>query len=140
MVFGERCPWSKSSGVELIDEAATEIYLSTKPAALLMQEVHITCDLYIVGTFDGNFVLSDSNLDGIRSLSPESFPTVLYFTHKHDLSPTHLALDDSYPLYFASFPADIFAQEVVSDGSAQLKSTPRRFTKNVKEALSAQFC
>ena len=114
--------------VELIDEAATEIYLSTKPAALLMQEVHVTCDLHMVGTSEssqGKFVLSDPHLDGLRSPSPQSFPKVLYCTHKHGLSATHLAPDDSNHLYCASFPADIFAQEVVSDSSKQLKSTPR---------------
>ena len=48
-------------------------------------------------------------------------------------------MDDSYHLYFASLLADIFEQEVVSGGSAQLKSTPCSIPKNVKEALSPQF-
>jgi hypothetical protein len=84
-----------------------------------------------VGTFEGNFILSDSHLDGLRSLSPSALPKVLFYTHKHNLSETHLSLDDSVSLYYAAFPSQVFAQEV--------HVTDRSIPRNVKEALSPSF-
>ena len=85
LVFGTRCPRSTRSPVELHGVAHTEISLPTLPAALTLQEVHSACDLHIVGTFEGNFVLSDSNLTGLRTLRPASLPRVLYYTHIHNV-------------------------------------------------------
>ena len=130
-MFGNICPRSKRSAIELLDESASNVDLSTMPAALTLQEVHTTSDLHIVGTFEGNFILSDSNLEGLRSLIPSALPKVLYYTHQHNLTETHLSLDDSALLYYAAFPSQVFAQEVhVVD-----RSIPR----NVKEALSQAF-
>jgi hypothetical protein len=131
LVFGTRCPRSTRSPVELHGDAHTEIPLSAVPAALTLQEVHSACDLHIVGTFEGNFVLSDSNLTGLRTLRPASLPRVLYYTHKHNLSSVHLSLVDSYQLYQATMPADVFPQEV--------KSRTTRIPKNVTEALPPSF-
>ena len=78
VVFGHNCPRSKRSAIELLDESASDVELSTMPAALTLQEVHTTCDLHIVGTFEGNFILSDSNLEGLRSLNPSALPKVLF--------------------------------------------------------------
>jgi hypothetical protein len=111
LVFGTRCPLSSRSPVELIDEANTEIPLSAAPAALTLQEVDNSTDLHIVGTFKGNFVLSDSALDGLRMLSPVSLPNLLYYTHTRNLSSVHLALADSYQLYTATLPETVFPQE-----------------------------
>ena len=131
VVFGPNCPRSKCSAVELLDESISDVDLSTMPAALTFEEVHTTCDLHIVGTFEGDFILADSYLDGLRSLSPSALPKVLFYTHKNNLSATHLSLDDSVSLYYAAFPSQVFAQEVhVAD-----RSIPR----NVKEALSPAF-
>jgi hypothetical protein len=68
--------------VELIDEANTEIPLPAVPAALNLQEVDKATDLHIVGTFEGNFVLPNSVLEGLLTLSPvslvvDSLPKVL---------------------------------------------------------------
>ena len=46
-------------------------------------------------------------------------------THKHGLSSMHLALDDSYDLYFASFPAEIFAHFCVGGLVALHNQNPR---------------
>ena len=131
IVFGSRCPRSSRSPVELLDESHKEIPLPCAPAVLTLQEVHSASDLHIVGTFEGNFVLSDSNLDGLRILSPSSLPKVLYYTHTRNLCAVHLALVDSYELYTASLPADVFAQEV------QVPDT--RIPKSVQQALSPSF-
>ena len=131
LVFGTRCPRSTRSSVELHDETQSAIPLSAAPAALTLQEVHTACDLHIVGTFEGNFVLSDSNLTGLRTLSPSTLPRVLYYTHTHNLPAVHLSLADSVELYNASMPDNVFPQEVPSRTS--------RVPKNVTEALSPAF-
>ena len=131
LVFGTRCPRSTRSPVELHGDAHSEIPLSAAPAALTLQEVHSACDLHIVGTFEGNFVLSDSHLTGLRTLSPSSLPRVLYYTHTHNMSAVHLSLVDSYQLYNATMPTGVFPQEV--------KSSSTRVPKNVTEALSPSF-
>jgi hypothetical protein len=131
VVFGTRCPRSSRSPVELVDEVNTEIPLPSAPAALTLKEVHSAIDLHIVGTFEGNFVLSDSHLDGLRSLSPSSLPKVLYYTHMQGLSAVHLALADSYEYYTATVPAQIFAQEVTVSNSL--------IPKTVQQALSPSF-
>ncbi len=63
--------------VKLIDEANTEIPLSGALAVLTLQEVDNATDLHIVGTFEGNLVLSDSALEGLRTLSPTFLPKIL---------------------------------------------------------------
>jgi hypothetical protein len=131
LVFGTRCPRSTRSPVELIDETNTEIPLSGAPAALTLQEVESATDLHIVGTFEGNFVLSDSALEGLRLLSPASLPKVLYYTHTNNLSSVHLALADSYQLYTATLPDNVFPQEVPSKS--------HRIPKNIQQALSPDF-
>jgi hypothetical protein len=88
-------------------------------------------DLHIVGTFEGKFVLSDSALEGLRTLSPVSLPKVLYYTHTRNLSSVHLALDDSYQLYTATLPAAVFPQEVPAQH--------QRIPKNIQQALSPEF-
>jgi hypothetical protein len=65
VVFGHNCPRSKCSAIELLNESASDDELSTMLAALTLQEGHTTCDLHIVGTFEGNFILSDSHLEGL---------------------------------------------------------------------------
>ena len=131
LVFGTCCPRSTRSSVELHDETQSAIPLSAAPAALTLQEVHTACDLHIVGTFEGNFVLSDSNLTGLRTLSPSTLPRVLYYTHTHNMPAVHLSLADSVELYNASMPDNVFPQEVPSRTS--------RVPKNVTEALSPAF-
>jgi hypothetical protein len=42
MLFLGTCPRSKRSAVELLDESASDVELSTMPAALTLQEVHTT--------------------------------------------------------------------------------------------------
>ena len=91
----------------------------------------ITTDLPVVGTFEGNSVLSDSALDGLRTLSPVSLPKLLYYTHTRNLSSVRLALADSYQLYMATLPATVFPQEV----PALNQSIP----KNIQQALSPAF-
>jgi hypothetical protein len=127
LVFGTRCPRS----VELIDEANTEIPLVGAPAALTLQEVDNATDLHIVGTFEGNFVLSDSALEGLRMLSPASLPKVLYYAHNRNLCKVHLALADSYQLYTATFPETVFPQEVPAPN--------QHIPKNIQQALSPAF-
>ena len=117
--------------MELIDEANTEIPLSGAPAALTLQEVDNATDLHIVGTFEGNFVLSDSALEGLRMLSPASLPKVLYYTHTRNLCSVHLALADSYQLYTATLPENVFPQEV--------SAHKPRIPKNIQQALSPDF-
>ncbi len=131
LVFGTRCPRSSRSPVELLDEANTDIPLSGAPAALTLQEVDTATDLHIVGTFEGNFVLSDSALNGLRSLSPTSLPKVLYYTHTRNLCSVHLALADSYQLYTATIPETVFPQEVPAKN--------QRIPKNIQQALSPEF-
>jgi hypothetical protein len=131
LVFCTRCPRSSRSPVELIDEANTEIPLPGAPAALTLQEVHHATDLHIVGTFEGNFVLSDSALEGLRTLSPASLPKVLYYTHTRNLCSVHLALADSYQLYTATLPEAIFPQEVPAPN--------QRIPKNIQQALSPEY-
>ncbi len=131
VVFGLNCPRLKRSAVELLDESASDVELSTMPAAPMLQEVHTTSDLHILGIFEGNFILSDSHLEGLLSLSPSALPKVLFYTHQNNISATHLSLDDSTSLYYAVFPTQVFAQEVhVTDSSIPC---------NVKEALSPAF-
>ncbi len=67
VVFGHNCNRSKRSAIERLDESASDVELSTMPAALTLQEVHTTCDLHIVGTFEGIFILSDSHLGSLIS-------------------------------------------------------------------------
>jgi hypothetical protein len=131
LVFGTRCPRSSRSPVELLDEAHTEIPLSDVPAALTLQEVDNSTDLHIVGTFEGNFVLSDSALDGLRTLSPASLPKILYYTHTKNLCSVHLALADSYQFYTATLPETVFPQEV--------SATTPRIPKSIQQALSPEF-
>ncbi len=84
-----------------------------------------------MGIFEGNFIHSDSYLEGLLSLSSSALPKVLFYTHQNHLSATHLSLDDSISLYYAVFPTQFFAQEVhVTDSSIPC---------NVKEALSPAF-
>ncbi len=63
VVFGHNHPLSKSSAIELLDESAADVELSSMSAAPMLQEVHQTFGLHIVGTFEGSFILSDSNLE-----------------------------------------------------------------------------
>ena len=114
--------------MELIDEANTKIPLSGAPAALTLQEVDNSTDLHIVGTFEGHFVLSDSALEGLRTLSPASLPKVLYYTHTKNLSSVHLALADSYQFYTATLPENVFPQEV--------SAKAQRIPKNIQQALT----
>ncbi len=95
VVFVPKCPRSKRSAFELLDEPIFDVDLLTIPASPTFEEVHTTCDLHIVGTFEGNFIFADSHLDGLCSLSPSAVPKVLFYTHKHNLSEIHLSLDDS---------------------------------------------
>jgi hypothetical protein len=131
LVFCTRCPRSSRSPVELIDEANTEIPLPGAPEALTLQEVHHATDLHIVGTFEGDFVLSDSALEGLSTLSPASLPKVLYYTHTRNLCPVHLALTDSYQMYTATLPEAIFPKEV----PAPNQSIP----KNIQQALYPEY-
>ena len=55
----------------------TEIPFSGALAVLTLQEVDNATDLYIVGTFEGNLVLSDSTVEGLRTLSPTFLPKIL---------------------------------------------------------------
>ena len=131
VVFGDRCPLSKRSAVEIVSDGSTESFLQDKPATLTLEEVHLTRDLHIVGTFEGEFVLSDSNLQGLRTLHPNAFTKVLYVLNKNNISAAYLSLSDSYSLYSAALPTQIFAQEV----AIRADTIPR----NVKEALSPKF-
>jgi hypothetical protein len=88
-------------------------------------------NFHIVGIFEGNFVLSDSSLEGLRTLSPESLPKVLYHTHTRNLCSAHLALADSYQLYTATLPEAIFPLEVPAQN--------QRIPKNIQQALSPDF-
>ena len=131
VVFGNCCPRSKKSAVEIVSDGTTEIFLDDKPAVLTLEEVRLTCDLHILGTFEGDFVLSDSNLQGLRTLSPSEFNTVLFVLNKHNLSEPYLSLNDSHSLYSAALPNQIFAQEA----KVRAPDIPR----NVKDALSPKF-
>ena len=119
--------------VELLDKLHTEIPLPGDPAFLTLQEVYSAIDLCIVGTFEGNSVLSDSNLDSLCILSPSSLPkleSALLYPHSN-LCAVHLALVDPYELHTASLPADFFAQEV----QVPYTSIP----KTVQQQLSLSF-
>ena len=61
--------------------------------------MHSACDSRIVGTFEGKFVLPDSNLTGFCSPSPSTFLPVLLYTHTQNLPALHLSLADSFELY-----------------------------------------
>jgi hypothetical protein len=128
VVFGIRCPRSKRPEVEILHDHTTELLLPQKPTILTVQEVKKACDLKIVGTFEGNFVVTDSNFEGVRSLRPHEVLKVLMFTHKHNFASAHLFLVDSYNFHAAHFPSDVFVSE-------EVKNVPR----NVKEALSPKF-
>ena len=130
VTFGNRCPKSKRPDVEIIQGSANEIKLPEKPAVLNLEEVHKSFDLQVVGTCEGNFVVADSNFSGFRILPPHKVLDVLTFTHTNHLAAAHLSFVDSFALYTATLPADVFAQEVSMDAS---------IPRNLEEALSPRF-
>jgi hypothetical protein len=85
----------------------------------------------MVGTFEGNFVVSNSDLQGLCILTPDAYSRVLYVLNNYNLSATYLSLSDLYSLYFAALPTQVFAQEV----AARAPDIPC----NVKEVLSPKF-
>ena len=93
--------------------------------------MHAACDLHIVGTFEGNFVLSDSILlvfiPSVHLLSLWCSITLILIICLPLCSAIHLSLADSVKLYNASMPDNVFPQEVPSRTS--------RVPKNVSEAF-----
>ncbi len=90
LVSESRCPRSSRSPMELrlMDGANTEIPLSSAPAVLTLQEVDTATDLHIVGTFEGNFVLSEQSTLRVTLFSPTllwrvSAPSVLHLCLKY---------------------------------------------------------
>ena len=78
--------------------------------------------------------MSGSGLSGFRLLAPSDFMAALAFTHEHNLSSAHLSLIDSYTLYDASLPANIFVQEV--SGASPV---PRNLTEALSPAFVGEF-
>jgi hypothetical protein len=70
VVFGHRCPFSKRSNVEILDDGSAELSLPNIPATLTIQDLQSASSLHVVGTFREDFVLADSKLTGLRILSP----------------------------------------------------------------------
>ena len=66
VVFGDRCPYSKRSNVEIFDDGSAELSLTHIPATLTVQNLKLASDLHIVGTFRENFVVADSHLPGLH--------------------------------------------------------------------------
>ena len=128
--FGINLPQATRPVMEIISGTAQELPLTERPSVLNLKDLRTTSDTKIIGTFENHFVVSGSGLPGFRLLAPSDFMTTLAFTHEHNLSSAHLSLIDSYTMYDASIPANIFAQEV---------SSARPVPRNISEALSPAF-
>ena len=93
--FGTRLPYATRPAVEIITGSDCEIPLPERPATLLLDDLRQVHDPCIIGTYQGNFVVTGSGLETLRLLAPSDFMSALAFTHEHNLSSAHLSLAES---------------------------------------------
>jgi hypothetical protein len=87
--FGTRILYATRPAVELIPGSNRENPLPERPAALLLDDLRQVHDPSIVGTYQGNFVVTGSGLAGFRLLAPSALMSALSFTHANNLSSAH---------------------------------------------------
>jgi hypothetical protein len=97
---------------------------------LLLDDLRQVNDPSIIGTYQGNFVVTSSGLGCFPLLAPSALMSALSFTHANNLSSAHLSLAESYNLFDQSMPADVFAHKV---------SSTFPVLKNLSAALSQHF-
>ena len=68
VTFGTRCPRSSRLYVEILPRSAADIAFVERPALMALSDLATAFDARIIGTYDGDFVISGSGIETGRVL------------------------------------------------------------------------